>query len=479
MTTTHPASGCRIPGVERPDQPWPVEVLEPATGEVLAAYVGGGQADAARAVDVAAAALPDWSATPAARRAAALLAIAAELRDPAVAEELAVLTARETGKRLAEARAEVGMSAGFCEWFAAAVQGRRDETLRAVPGIRHEVDARPLGVVAVSTPWNFPLSIPARKIAAALAAGCTVLFKPSEVAAGAALGFADIVARHVPKGVVCTMLGDGADVTNAWLDDHRVRGISFTGSTRVGLLVAERARAGLTRCILELGGNAPLVVLDDADPARAVELINGAKYRNNGQSCIGANTVWVPENLRDSIVDGLLAAAGKLILGDPLDPATTLGPLALPTDPGRVEELAKEAENLGATVHRPDIAVPDRGHFARPVIAVDPPRTARMVAEESFAPVLPVLTYRDITEVIEATRADPLGLAGYVATGDPERGRQVAEALDVGIAGVNTATPNTPGVPFGGRKLSGVGIEGGQAGLDAFLAPQTIAVADR
>ncbi|WP_255946273.1 aldehyde dehydrogenase family protein [Streptomyces odontomachi] len=471
--------GHAVPGLPEPRQPWPVDVVEPATGAVLASYVGGGRADAALAVDAASAALPDWSATPTPRRAAALLAIAAALRTPDVTEELAVLTARETGKRLAEARAEVGMSAGFFEWFAAAVQGRTAHQLDVVPGIRHEVNSRPLGVVAVATPWNFPLSIPARKIAAALAAGCTVLFKPSEVAAGSALRLAEIVAGQVPSGALCTLLGDGAAITETWIDDPRVRGISFTGSTRVGLLVAERARHSLTRPVLELGGNAPFVVLDDADPTDAVELINGAKYRNNGQSCIAANTAWVPRRMLDTVVEALLDTAGSLVLGDPLDPATTLGALALPSDPARVDELAEDARRRGATVHRPGPAAPGQGQFARPAIVVDPPRDARVVTEESFAPVLPVLPYDDVTEVIEATRACDLGLAGYVATRDPDRGRRIAAALDVGIAGVNTATPNSPHVPFGGLKLSGLGWEGGQAGLDAFLAPQTIAVAGR
>jgi len=469
--------GYLVPGAGVPSEPWPVEVIEPATGSVLAAYQGGGAADARKAVEIAAAALPGWSGTPAPPRAAALVAIAARLREPAIAEELAVLTARETGKRLAEARAEVGMSAGFCEWFAAAIQNRTTGVLRVVPGIEHEVTEQPLGVVAVSTPWNFPLSIPARKIAAALAAGCTVLFKPSEVAAGSALRFARIVAEHVPDGVLCTMLGDGAEVTEAWLDDPRVRGISFTGSTRVGLLVAERARAQLTRCVLELGGNAPFVMLDDADPAQAVELVNGAKYRNNGQSCIAANTMWVPRDRLDEVVERLVATAGELVLGDPLSAGTTLGPLTLPTDPARVDELAAEAANVSKAVYTADVAVPEQGHFARPVIVVDPDRESRIVTEESFAPVLPVLPYDHIGEVLAATRDNALGLAGYVVTGDPGRGRRVAAMLDVGIAGVNTATPNTPQVPFGGRKLSGLGWEGGQAGLDAFLAPQTIAVA--
>ncbi|MFZ0217848.1 MAG: aldehyde dehydrogenase family protein, partial [Candidatus Dormiibacterota bacterium] len=472
-----PQRGVLIPGVGEPRAAWVVPVVEPATGAVIAEYAGGGAADAVAAVDAAARALPAWAGTPAAQRATALLQIASHLRQPEVTDELARLTARETGKRLAEAKAEVGLSAGFFEWFAAAIQTRTEHVVRANPGLQHRVDSRPLGVVAAVTPWNFPLSIPARKIAPALAAGCTVLCKPSEVAAGSSLRFAEIVAGHLPDGVLCTMLGDGQTTTEAWLGDPRVRGITFTGSTRVGLLVAEQARPLLQRCVLELGGNAPVLVLDDADPAQAVQLIVGAKYRNNGQSCIAANAAWVPRRMLATITDELVAAADALRLGDPLDPATTLGPLALPTGPGRVDELAAEAERRGATIHRSRAGRPERGHFALPVIAVDPPHDARLVTDESFAPILPVLPYDDLQDVLALVRRSSLGLAGYVAGTDIERAVRVAEALDVGIVGVNTPAPNTPQIPFAGRKLSGIGAEGGQLGLDPFLAAQTIAIA--
>ncbi|MER6463816.1 aldehyde dehydrogenase family protein [Streptomyces sp. NPDC001228] len=471
-------NGTLIAGLAAPTQPWPVSVTEPATGAEFAEFVGGGAKDAAYAADVAARALPGWAGTPAVARAAALQTIADRLREPEPAAELAELTARETGKRLAEARAEVGMSAAFFSWFAAAAATRDDRVTRAVPGIRHQISHRPLGTVAVSTPWNFPLSIPARKIAAALAAGCTVLFKPSEVAPGSSLRLAEIVQEQLPEGVLCALLGDGAELTRVWLNDERVRGISFTGSTRIGLTVAELAARRLVRCVLELGGNAPFIVLDDADPSQAVDLIAGAKFRNNGQSCIAANTAWVPRSMLGEIVDGLAAAADGLVLGDPLDTHTTLGPLAPPGDPQRMTDLAEDARRRGATVHRSTAAVPDRGHYAAPVLAVDPPRDCRMVTEESFAPILPVLPYDDLADVLDHTRKAALGLAGYVAGTDLVRAIRVAEALDVGIVGVNTSTPNTPQIPFGGLKLSGIGWEGGQAGLDAFLTPQTTAVAE-
>lgn len=476
MTTMRSVRGVRIHGQQAPLAPWPVTVSEPATGAAMVEVAGGGAADATAAADAASAALANWSGTPQVFRARALLEIARELRRPEVAAELAETTARGTGKRLAEAHAEIGMSAGFFEWFAAALHPRTGTTVHAVPGIRHEVHSRPLGVVAVSTPWNFPVSIPARKIAAALAAGCTVVFKPSEVAGEAALRLASLIEDRLPPGVLSTLIGEPRTITAALLADQRVRGISFTGSTAVGRAIAAQAVPHLTRCVLELGGNAPFVVLADADPTRAAQLLAQAKYRNNGQSCIAANTAWVPAHLLDRVVDELRTITDGLVSGDPLEDATSLGPLALPGDPARIEDLVADAGRHGARVLRGAGAVPAKGHFVRPALCVEPAREARVVTEESFGPVLAVLGYDDIEDVLGHTRRSELGLAGYVVGSDTARAAEVARALDVGIVGVNTATPNTPQIPFGGLKSSGIGWEGGQAGLDAFLAPQSVAV---
>lgn len=450
-------------------------VVEPATGTVLDELPYLGAAEAAQAADEAYAALPAWSATPVAARARSLHAIAADLRESA--EEIAVLISRETGKRLAEARAEVGLSAGFFDWFAAAISAQQGQIVEAVAGIRHHVRRRPLGVVAVSTPWNFPVSIPARKAAAALAAGCSVLFKPSEIAPLSALAYSDVVQRHVPDGSHRTVVGEPVAVTSRWLADSRVRGLSFTGSTRTGLLLAQQAAATMTRTVLELGGNAPFVVLDDADLDHAVETLLIAKYRNNGQSCIAANHVWVPSGLHDELVDRFASASAALQLGNPLDESTTLGPLTLPGDPERVAELLLDAEKRGAVVLRSPASVPEVGSFCAPAIVIDAQPGSRVLDEEVFGPAVAVRRYDSIDVVLAATRDCAHGLAGYVVGQDPTRARVVADALDVGIAGVGTATPNTPQIPFGGLKLSGVGYEGGQVGLEAFQTLQTVAIA--
>lgn len=239
--------------------------------------------------------------------------------------------------------------------------------------------------------------------------------------------------------------------------------------------MATQAAPRLIRTVLELGGNAPFVVLDDADPQRSVDLLAIAKFRNNGQSCIAANQAWVPRRLLDEVVTRFAEAAERLVLGDPLDPTTDLGPLTLPDDPARVAALVDNAETHGAELIRADTPIPSSGSFATPVICVNPGAGAQILTEEIFGPALAIRAYDDVDEAIAATRDSDHGLAGYVVGQDTRRAEQVARHLDVGIVGLNTATPNTPQVPFGGLKLSGIGWEGGRHGLEAFQAPQTLA----
>ncbi|TQL66395.1 succinate-semialdehyde dehydrogenase/glutarate-semialdehyde dehydrogenase [Nocardioides albertanoniae] len=455
-----------------PEHGRPHELIDPATGAAWATLTYGGEPEARRAVDSAAAALTPWAQVSGPGRAAVLRAVAAELRTEAVIDEFARLITRETGKRIAEARGEVGLSATFFEWFADTVSGRASQVWSHVPGLRHEVSSRALGVVAVLTPWNFPASIPARKIAPALAAGCTVVFKPSEVAPASGLYLAEIIDRHVPRGTVSTVVGEPAAISDIWLADRRVRGLTFTGSTRVGRILAAATAPRFTRSVLELGGNAPFVVLDDADLDDAVEVLMVAKYRNNGQSCIAANQVWAPARLADDLADRFRRSSEKLVIGDPTDESTTLGPLALASDPERIGVLIDSA---GGDTWRTDVALPPAGHFIRPAVSVRPARDSALVTEEIFGPAVSVLGYDSLDEVLESVADGPYGLGGYVV-GPQQRATEVARKLDVGIVGVNTGSPNTPQVPFAGLKDSGLGVEGSHLGLEAFLAPQTVAV---
>ncbi len=459
----------------QPIEPWPIAVTNPSGGTLIKELLGGGKLDAIRAVDEASRSMEAWESNSSAARSRTLHNIASTLRGDAVQAELSTMISLETGKRISEAQAELNLSAAFFDWFGAAIASRHDEAWEIVPGIGHEVRHHAVGVVGVITPWNFPVSIPARKIAAALAAGCAVVFKPSEVAPLSSLSFAEIVSSHLPQGVLCTVVGEPTSVAQVMTGDARVRAITFTGSTRVGQLLARDAAANMKRAVLELGGSAPFIVLDDAAIEESVATLMVAKYRNNGQSCIAANHAWVPQHLYEHFVEAFIKASEDLVIGDPFDQNTTLGPLALPSDPTRLAELIRGAEDEQATVVHTHSEELPHGNFVSPAVCLSPNPTAHIVREEIFGPVLSILPYSNLDYVVEALRSLRYGLSGYIATNDIERAKRLARRLDIGIIGVNTATPNTPQIPFSGRKFSGMGTEGGMLGLDEFLFHQTVA----
>ena len=458
-----------------PIQPWPISVVNPFGGSVITNLVGGGKLDAIRAVDHAYHSMNQWESQSSALRGQILHNIANALRETEVQSELSILITRETGKRISEAQAEINLSAAFFDWFGDAIAVRQDQLWEVTPGIRHEVHHQAIGVVGVITPWNFPVSIPARKIAAALAAGCSIVFKPSEIAPTSSLRFAEIISSYLPPGIVCTVVGEPISIVEVLTSDPRVKAITFTGSTRVGQIIAQNVAPYLKRTVLELGGSAPYVVLDDVDIEQSVATLMVAKYRNNGQSCIAANHAWVPQRLYDKFVETFLKASEDLVLGDPFDPSTTLGPLALAKDPARISVLIRDAEASGTTVIQTHTGTLPDGHFSSPAVCLSPSPTAPIVQEEIFGPVLSILPYQELDEVINTIGNLRYGLSGYISTNDTEQARKLARRLDIGIIGVNTATPNTPQIPFSGRKFSGMGAEGGQLGLEEFLSYQTIA----
>ena len=453
----------------------PLEVVDPRDGEPFGAVAAAGAADARTAVDAAAAAQPAWEAAPPAERARRLRAAADALRDPATAAELALLTTRETGKRLAEARAEVGFSAAFLDWFADAAVAVQDEH-RLTAERRFLIGHRPLGVVAAVSPWNFPLSIPARKVAAALAAGCAVVLKPSELTPLSGLRFAEVLERCLPPGTLTTVAGDGAEVTGALLDDPRVAAVSFTGSTRVGRLVAERAAATLTKPLLELGGRAPFVVRADADLDAAVETLLVAKYRNNGASCIAANNVLVHESLYERFLAAFTDRSRALRVGDPREEETGLGPVIDASHVKRLNGLVEEARAAGADV-RQGGQIPDAGFFVAPAVVADPADDLAVWTEEIFGPVVGIRPYGDEDALVEEVNGWGYGLGGYVCGTDTAAAVELAERLRIGIVGINNGAPNSPEVPFGGFGQSGYGREGALAGLLEFTAPQTLSIA--
>ncbi len=463
-------AGCRIDGEPRTG-PGRLVVVEPATAQTMAEVATADPAAVADAVEAAARAGRDWAARDVRERCAALRAVASDLR--ADVEALATTVARETGKRIAEARAEVLFSADFFDWYADLGHTLTDD-YRVHGSRRFVVRRKPVGVVAVLTPWNFPVSIPARKLAPALVAGCTVVFKPSELTPLSGLAVAEILERRLPVGVVNTVVGD-AGVGAALVGHAGVRGISFTGSTRVGRAIAETVAPRFVRTVLELGGRAPFVVCEDADPDRALDALLVAKYRNNGASCIAANDVFVHERLYDELLARFTERSLALRLGDPLDEATELGPVISPSEMTRLASLVAQARQAGLPVSQPD-TVPADGYFVAPTVVVEPPDDHPW-DQEIFGPVAPVRRYADEDELVARINRWAYGLGGYVCSADLDHAMRLADRLEIGVIGINNGAPNTVEVPFGGFKDSGLGREGGVAGLDAFVEHQMLSIA--
>lgn len=450
-----------------------MDITNPATGERVGSVAAGHADDATAAVDVAADALRTWRHMPAAERARRLRAVADTLRDESETRQ-ARLISSETGKRLPEATAEVGLSAGFFDWFANAIVAR-EEDHRVHPGRRFIVRRHPLGVVAALSPWNFPVSIPARKVAAALAAGCTVVFKPSELTPLSGLHFAEIVEAQLPAGALTTVVGDGEELANALIDDTRVAGATFTGSTEVGRLVAERCARTFTHATLELGGRAPFIVCDDADVNQAIDTLMVAKYRNNGASCISANNIFVHESRYNDVLDGLIARSDSLHIGDPLDPKTELGPVINAGHVQRLNALIEDARTHGARIWHAD-GLPPVGCFVAPTV-VEVLEDMPLWSTEIFGPIAAIRPYRDEDTLAGEVNSWSYGLGGYVCSADLGHALALAERLEIGIIGINNGAPNSPEVPFGGFKQSGLGREGGIDGLNEFMATQTLSVA--
>jgi len=379
----------------------------------------------------------------------------------------------ETGKRLEEARTEVIFSAGFFDWFAEAAEAGSDE--QRTPGARRFVVRRkPVGVVAALTPWNFPVSIPARKVAASVAAGCPTVLKPSELAPLSALRFAEILEPHLPPGVLTTVVGEGQELAEALIDHPAVAAVTFTGSTRVGGLVAARCAPSFTRTTLELGGRAPFIVLDDANVKDAVDTLVMAKYRNNGASCISANNVFVHDSVYEDFVEAYVERSLDLHVGDPLGEGTDLGPMIAANHVSRLQALVLDARQRGCRYWQQEVA-PERGYFALPVV-VEAFEDMPLWEEEIFGPVTPLRRFADEGALVSEINSWTFGLGGYVCSGDVEHGETVAGALDIGIVGINTGAPNSPDIPFGGFKHSGIGREGGIEGMNEFTEAQTLSI---
>jgi acyl-CoA reductase-like NAD-dependent aldehyde dehydrogenase len=389
----------------------------------------------------------------------------------ASAEELAPILTAEQGKPIIDAQFEVYASAAWCQYFAnleTPPQVIQDDAEALVQVIR-----RPVGVVAAITPWNFPLLLTFWKVAPALLAGNTLVLKPSPFTPLTTLKVAELVRDVVPPGVFSAV--SGGDQLGAWMTGHPVpRKVSFTGSIETGKLVAQSAAPDLKRVTLELGGNDPAIVMDDADPAHVSKAIFAGAFANNGQICSAIKRVYVPESIYSEVLDGLTAQAAAVKVGDGTDADSKLGPINNAPQYERVKELVADALDHGARATTGGKAMDGPGYFFEPTILTDVTDGTRIVDEEQFGPALPVIPYRDLDDVVERANSTHFGLSGSVWGTDGDRAAAVADRLECGTAWVNTHLALGPAQPFGGFKWSGIGSENGPWGLSEFTEVQTV-----
>ena len=453
-------------------------VDDPATGEVVAVVADAGVADALEAVEAAAAAFPAWAAT-APRRRSEVLRRAFELMTER-SEEIALLISTENGKALPDARSEVAYAAEFFRWYAeeaVRVPGR----LATAPSGAHDVLVRhePIGVVALVTPWNFPAAMATRKLAPALAAGCTAVLKPAEQTPLTALLVADLLAEAgVPDGAVNVVTtSDPGPVVDAVLHHPAVRMLSFTGSTEVGRVLLRSAADTVLKCAMELGGNAPFLVLEGADVEAALDGAMVAKMRNGGQACTAANRFYVHRSLAEEFTAGLAARMGAVVVGRGADPATGVGPLVDRASVDKAARLVQDAVARGARLVLGGRVPDGPGCFYPPTVVADVPPGADILREEVFAPVAPVVVVDDDEEAVAAANDTPFGLVSYVYARDVGRALAVGQRLEAGMVAVNRGLVSEPAAPFGGVKQSGLGREGSTEGLLEYTEAKYLAVA--
>ncbi|MCA8051795.1 NAD-dependent succinate-semialdehyde dehydrogenase [Burkholderia arboris] len=450
------------------------DITDPATLETVASAPDSGGADARAATDAAARALPAWRATPARERAAILRAWHAAI--VAHTDDLAKLMSREQGKPFAEARGEVAYGASYVLWFAEeATRTYGDLIPQQQRGKRLSAVKEPIGIVAAITPWNFPLAMIARKIAPALAAGCTVVAKPAEDTPLTALALAFLAQEAgVPPGVLNMIAASrerGIDAVGDWLADRRVRKITFTGSTPVGKLLARESAATLKKLSLELGGNAPFIVFDDAELDAAVDGLMAAKFRNGGQTCVSPNRVYVQAGVYDAFAAKLAARVAALKVAPATDPAAQIGPMINARAVDKITRHVGDAIERGARVLAGGKRLTELGpNFYAPTVLADATADMQLTCEETFGPVAALFRFDTEDEAVDAANDTPFGLAAYFYTQDVRRIARVSARLETGIVGINEGALASEAAPFGGVKESGYGREGSRYGLDDYLS---------
>lgn len=454
-----------------------ISVVNPATAEPFAQIATVDRARVAQAVKDAHAAWTGWRQTPGKTRGEFLQKIAAELERRR--DEIARTITLENGKPLAQSHAEIAMSVDHLRWFAEeARRGYGRIIPNQVEGKRHLVIKTPLGVVGAISPWNFPLVLGVRKVAPALAAGCTAILKPARQTPLASAALAECVdAARLPRGVFQLVAGPASEIGQEFLENPLCRKITFTGSTEVGQLLIRGAAAGVKPLSLELGGHAPALVFADADLEKAVEGVMIAKFRNTGQSCIAANRIFVERSIYAQFLEAFTARTKALKVGDGLEDGVQIGPLIDKDAVAKASQHVEDAVDRGARLLCGGHRVSGRkGFFFEPTVLADVPDTGLCLREETFAPIAPVCAFDTETEAIERANASPYGLSAYAFTSDLRRAFRLMESLEAGMIGLNDGVPTTSQCPFGGVKQSGWGRELGLEGMDAFLDTKHISL---
>jgi len=445
------------------------DVINPATGKVLAQLPHASTADLDAALEAAQKGFQVWKATSAYDRSKIMRKAADLMRERY--DHISKVQTQEQGKVYVESRAEVLTSADITDWYAE--EGRRTYG-RVIPGrqkgVRQLVLQEPIGVAAAFTPWNFPTLTPIRKIAGALAAGCSLIIKASEETPGACVELVKCFAdAGLPAGVLNLVFGVPANVSEHLIPSKIVKKVSFTGSIPVGKHLAALAAKGMKRATMELGGHSPVVVFDDADAEKAADTIAGFKYRNAGQVCISPTRFYVQEKSYNKFVARFTEYANGLKMGDGLEKGITLGPLANPRRLDAMESFVNDAKDRGGKIQTGGSRQGNQGFFFQPTVITDVPDDSKIMTEEPFGPLAPIVPFKTFDEVVERANSLQFGLAAYAFTSSEKTAAAIGDAIQSGMVGVNSIAVSTPETPFGGVKESGYGSEGGIEGLQAYL----------
>ncbi|MEH7525805.1 NAD-dependent succinate-semialdehyde dehydrogenase [Bacillus sp. JJ1503] len=457
-----------------------LNIKNPATGEIVDRVYLVGKEETVEAIQAAKNAFSSWSSLTAEQRSEYLNKIAQKLEERK--EHLARIITMEMGKTIHGARYEVGSAISFFRWYAE--EGKRvyGDTIPAnAPNKRFTAIKQPVGVVGAITPWNFPLSMGARKLGPALAVGCTVVLKPSKEAPLSSVELCKIFSDvGLPEGVINLVIGDSAPIAEALMESSDVKKISFTGSTEVGKKLIRQSADTVKRVSMELGGHAPFIVFEDADIKLAVKGAVSSKYASTGQQCVCANRIYVHDSIYEKFANQLNEEVSKLTIGNGLDEKNQIGPLVNESGLTKVHEHVEDAVNNGAKVlcggNRLTNGDYAYGYFYAPTVLIDVTEGMKVVHEETFGPVAPLIRFTDEDEVIEKANNTEYGLASYFYTNDVSRVYRVSEKLEYGMVGVNDPAPFAVQAPFGGVKESGIGREGGKYGLEDYLEYKLISV---